>query len=88
MPETISIKSNTNVELSRTMRSIIENVIESMPAEDAFDENKLLLAITDYFMNKYPGDKLEYQLRRMKMETTSQIKQAITIYMTRYKDIK
>lgn len=88
MPETISIKSNTNVELSRTMRSIIENVIESMPAEDAFDENKLLLAITDYFMNKYPGDKLEYQLRRMKMETTSQIKQAITIYMTRYKDTK
>ena len=88
MPETISIKSNTNVELSRTMRSIIENVIASMPAEDAFDENKLLLAITDYFMNKYPGDKLEYQLRRMKMETTSQIKQAITIYMTRYKDTK
>ena len=79
--------TNNEIALSRTMREIIEKVISAMEPEDAFDENKLLLAITDYFIEKYPGDKLEYQLKRMKMETTNQIKQAIAIYMTRYKNI-
>ena len=88
---------NSEIGLSRTMKNIIEKVMSTMAPEDAFDENKLLFAITDYFMEKYPwdpdgdldkSDKLEYQLKRMKMETTGQIKQAITIYMTRYKDVR
>lgn len=76
-----------NMELSRTMRAIIDSIIEEH-GEVAFDENELLFLITDYFIEKFPGNKLEYQLKRMKMETTAQIRQAIAIYMTRYMNVK
>lgn len=76
------------IKLSRTMKDYIEKAIESLPEEDAFNENKILFAITDIFMENYPGGKLEYQLERMGMETTSKIKKAIEIYMTRYAKTK
>ena len=76
-----------SIELSRTMRAIIDNIIQEN-GEAAFDENQLLFLISDYFVEKFPGNKLEYQLKRMKMETTADIKRAISIYMTRYFNIK
>jgi hypothetical protein len=76
-----------SIELSRTMRAIIDNIIQEN-GEAAFDENQLLFLISDYFIEKFPGNKLEYQLKRMKMETTADIKRAISIYMTRYFNIK
>lgn len=86
MQNEVKINEN-NVELSRTMRAIIEKIIEEN-GEVAFDENKLLFLITNYFIEKFPGNKLEYQLKRMKMETTQDIKRAISVYMTRYFNMK
>lgn len=82
------VPKTKEVELSRTMKEVIEKIIAAAPAEKAFNENELLLMITDYFMDRFPGNKLEYQLKRMGMETTSQIRQAISIYMTRYASTK
>lgn len=74
--------------LSRTMRSVIESAIASLPEEDAFNENKILFQISEYFVDRFPGGKLEYQLERMGMETTTKIKNAIQLYMTRYANTK
>lgn len=81
-------KTNKEEKLSRTMKEIIEMAIASLPEEDAFNENKILFQITNYFVEKHEGDKLEYQLARMHMETTTKIKHAIQLYMTRYARVK
>lgn len=76
--------NNNSDELSRTMKGVIEKIIASNEPEIAFNENELLFLITDYFVSRFPGNKLEYQLKRMGMETTSQIRHAIGLYMSRY----
>lgn len=73
-----------DIVLTRTMKEMIEAAINVLPEEDAFNENKILFQITEFLIDKHPGDKLEYQLTRMHMETTTKIKQAIRVYMARY----
>lgn len=70
--------------LSRTMKNVIELIISELPKDKAWDENEICFRITEYFVNRFPGNRLEYQLKRMKMETTGKIKEAIEVYMTYY----
>lgn len=67
--------------LTRGTRRLIANTIEKT---GSYNRSVLCNAICEELCDKFPGDSLEYQLKRMNLNTTGDINKAIDLYIYKY----
>ena len=65
--------------VTRGSRKIIKEVIVR---NDTLDPNELLPLVCEELWNRYEGEQFDYQLKRMRLETTGQVKRAIEEVLT------
>lgn len=72
------------VKLTRGTRKIIEQAIESVNPESRNNRIVLCERISQMLEERFEGDNLTYQLRRMDLETTGRILEKIDTYWYKY----
>jgi hypothetical protein len=70
-------------ELTRGTKKIIADAIKKSPD---LNRGTLRNIICEDLFDKFPGDSLEYQLKRMNLETTKQVEAAIDSFI--FKSVK
>ena len=68
-------------EITRGTKTLIKNAIGETQSSNKYE---LLDHICNELCNKFKGNTLDYQLERMKLETTSEVLSAIDTYMYKY----
>lgn len=71
---------NENVpckKMTRGTKALIKEAIKTTQSSNRFD---ILTYMTDKLEERFPGATLDYQLRRMNLETTGKILEAIDTY--------
>ena len=63
--------------MTRGTKALIKEAIQETQSSNRFD---LLAYVTDKLEEKFPGATLDYQLKRMDLETTGKILEAIDTY--------
>lgn len=74
---------NENVpckKITRGTKSLIKEAIKETNSSNRFD---ILACVTSKLEEKFPGATLDYQLKRMDLETTGKILEAIDTYAYR-----
>jgi len=73
-----------NVKLTRGTKKIIEQAIESVDPDKRNNRIELCRRIAEMLEERFEGDNLTYQLRRMGLETTGSILEKIDTYWYKY----
>lgn len=73
-----------NVKLTRGTKKIIEQAIESVDPEQRNNRIELCAKISEMLEDRFEGDNLSYQLRRMDLQTTGRILEKIDTYWYKY----
>lgn len=80
-----TVKSNKKEKVSNDLtRGTKKLIMSAIERTGDLNRAKLCEAISDELCDKFQGDSLEYQLKRMKLETTKDINNAIDTYMFRH----
>ena len=80
----MSKATKEQVKLTRGTRKIIEQAIENVTPEDRNNRIALCEQISLMLEERFEGDNLNYQLRRMDLETTGRILEKIDTYWYKY----
>ncbi|MFF2531570.1 hypothetical protein ACFVS2_21920 [Brevibacillus sp. NPDC058079] len=73
--------STMNYKLTRRTKELIKTAIEQTQSNNRYE---LCEKIADMVESKYNGLNLEYQLKRMELQTTGQILKAIDTYFFKH----
>lgn len=65
---------NKIIKITRGTKKIITDVIKE---NNEFERHKILCLVCECLVEKFKGKQLEYQLKRMNLETTSKVLEAI-----------
>lgn len=72
------------VKLTRGTKKIIEQAIESVEPEKRNNRIELCYRVAQILEERFEGDNLPYQLKRMDLETTKSILEKIDIFWYKY----
>lgn len=76
--------SRETVKLTRGTKKIIEQAIESVEPENRNNRIELCSRIAQMLEERFEGDNLTYQLKRMDLQTTGRILEKIDTYWYKY----
>lgn len=76
--------SKDTVKLTRGTKKIIEQAIESIEPDKRNNRIELCSRIAEMLEERFEGDNLTYQLRRMDLQTTGRILEKIDTYWYKY----
>lgn len=84
--ETVIIQSPEQGASSRKRVPLIEQAISQLEDSRKYNRYAICEQLAEIMINKYKGNNLDYQSRRMGMATTKEMLQAIDVYF--YKHFK
>lgn len=76
--------TNETVKITRGARKIIEMAIETVDLEKRNNRIELCSRIAEILEERFEGDNLTYQLKRMDLQTTGSILEKIDAYWFKY----
>lgn len=76
--------SKNKVKLTRGTKKLIEQAIQSIEPEKRNNRIELCSRIAQILEERFTGDNLTYQLKRMDLETTGRILEKIDTYWYKY----
>lgn len=76
--------SKDKVKLTRGTKKIIEQAIESVDPDKRNNRIELCSRIAQILEERFEGDNLTYQLKRMDLQTTGKILEKIDTYWYKY----
>lgn len=76
--------SKDAVKLTRGTKKIIEQAIQSVDPDKRNNRIELCSRIAEMLEERFEGDNLTYQLKRMDLETTGRILEKIDTYWYKY----
>lgn len=77
-------ESRQPVKLTRGTKKLIEQAIESVEPEKRNNRIELCARIAQILEERFEGDNLTYQLKRMDLQTTGKILEKIDTYWYKY----
>lgn len=76
--------STDTVKLTRGTKKIIEQAIESVEPDMRNNRIELCARVSEMLEDRFEGDNLSYQLKRMDLQTTGRILEKIDTYWYKY----
>ncbi|RKO61850.1 hypothetical protein [Caldibacillus debilis] len=80
----MSVEPQRPVKLTRGTKKIIEEAIKSVEPEKRNNRIVLCARIAQMLEERFEGDNLTYQLKRMDLQTTGKILEKIDMYWYKY----
>ena len=86
--ETVIIQSPEQGASSRKRVPLIEQAISQLEDSRKYNRYAICEQLAEIMINKYKGNNLDYQSRRMGMATTKEMLQAIDVYFYKHYKVK